>query len=685
MPSDRQNTLSAGATPDPIPGGLGKGAAGGSPLLSCASEREAFMQRRARVADIVGDVEPLLRSGRNPAEVRAALVASGHRNDEVDEALQAVTDPETGTVPKIPEADGVPASADKLTTLCGQVAIAKQGGRNAALNRAAFSAGGLVRNGIVDAKHAQAELLRAAALCGLSLGDATPVIERALADGIEHGGDLRKLTSRFNGGAGGRPRMDPRKMACDFIDASRESFELRRWRGTWFEFVSGRGWREIAEDEIEARVLTFLAAHPEHAQHARLNAVREILGHLGTFTLCGLPEVIEMPSRLIRDAAGTWSGEPCPNVVAVRVDGQLVTLDLIEAAKHIAGLRPDLPAPGAADSSFFSLDWMPYRVEARHLTPVGVDLEQEAPLFSKYLEHALDPAEQAAVQRMIGLCLTDLTRFEVFWFFHGRSGREGKTVGLDILQALLGRCDAVACVDIATLADRFSCWPLAHAKVNLTGDSNAVEHGSLVKLEGLFKNLVSGGAFEYERKNEQKRSARCKARFIFAANSLPEFVDRSDAIWERLRVIDFPRQVPRDRRDPHLADKIIRQELPAVFAWAVAGLADVIASNACQDTRRGLDLKAELRQSCDHEAEFVSDAGLVRDPSGSLPTDELYREYRIWAGDNGYRPLGSAKFLGRLRHLLGAYMARDRDPQTGKQPRVLRGVRREAVPPVPPR
>jgi P4 family phage/plasmid primase-like protien len=474
-------------------------------------------------------------------------------------------------------------------------------------------------------------------------------------------------------------------MACDFIDASRESFELRRWRGTWFEFVSGRGWREIAEDEIEARVLTFLAAHPEHAQHARLNAVREILGHLGTFTLCGLPEVIEMPSRLIRDAAGTWSGEPCPNVVAVRVDGQLVTLDLIEAAKHIAGLRPDLPAPGAADSSFFSLDWMPYRVEARHLTPVGVDLEQEAPLFSKYLEHALDPAEQAAVQRMIGLCLTDLTRFEVFWFFHGRSGREGKTVGLDILQALLGRCDAVACVDIATLADRFSCWPLAHAKVNLTGDSNAVEHGSLVKLEGLFKNLVSGGAFEYERKNEQKRSARCKARFIFAANSLPEFVDRSDAIWERLRVIDFPRQVPRDRRDPHLADKIIRQELPAVFAWAVAGLADVIASNACQDTRRGLDLKAELRQSCDHEAEFVSDAGLVRDPSGSLPTDELYREYRIWAGDNGYRPLGSAKFLGRLRHLLGAYMARDRDPQTGKQPRVLRGVRREAVPPVPPR
>jgi hypothetical protein len=199
--------------------------------------------------------------------------------------------------------------------------------------------------------------------------------------------------------------MDPRKMACDFIDASRESFELRRWRGTWFEFVSGRGWREIAEDEIEARVLTFLAAHSEHAQHARLNAVKEILAQLGTFTLGGLPESIEMPARLIRDASGAWSGEPCPNVVALRVNGKLVTMDLIEVAKHIAQLRQELPGLGSADSSFFSLDWMPYGVESGHLTPAGVDLAREAPLFSKYIEHALDPAEQEAARRMLGLCI----------------------------------------------------------------------------------------------------------------------------------------------------------------------------------------------------------------------------------------------------------------------------------------
>lgn len=171
-------------------------------------------------------------------------------------------------------------------------------------------------------------------------------------------------------------------------------------------------------------------------------------------------------------------------------------------------------------------------------------------MFAGYLGYALDPDEQEAARRMFGLILTDMTQYEVFWFLHGRSGREGKTVLCDVLVGVLGRSDAVSCVDIATLSDRFACWPLAHSKLNLTGDTNAIEHGSLIKLEGVFKNLVSGGTFEYERKNEHKRIAHCKARFVFAANALPEFVDRSDAIWERLHIIDFPRQVPRDTGAP---------------------------------------------------------------------------------------------------------------------------------------
>lgn len=63
-------------------------------------DHDAFMERRDRVIAIVGDVEPLLRAGRTVTDVRAALLACGHRSDEIDEAIEAVTDPDTGSVPR---------------------------------------------------------------------------------------------------------------------------------------------------------------------------------------------------------------------------------------------------------------------------------------------------------------------------------------------------------------------------------------------------------------------------------------------------------------------------------------------------------------------------------------------------------------------------------------------------------
>jgi len=96
--TDRQTTITHGETLDPIPGGLGDGAAVGSLL----TDREEFNSRRIRVSRIVFDAEPLLKAGRKIEDVRGVLIACGHKADEIEQALAAILDPETGTVHLLP-------------------------------------------------------------------------------------------------------------------------------------------------------------------------------------------------------------------------------------------------------------------------------------------------------------------------------------------------------------------------------------------------------------------------------------------------------------------------------------------------------------------------------------------------------------------------------------------------------
>lgn len=488
--------------------------------------------------------------------------------------------------------------------------------------------------------------------------------------------DRRALTSGTNGKSGGRPPMDPARMAADFVEATREAYEIRVHRGVWYEFAKARGWTEIAEDEIEKRVMTFLANHPEHAAHARTNAVREVLAHLATFTMNAVPAEIELPARLHRNASGEWTGTPCPNEIAFKTANGYECRDLWATAEWIACLRDAPPEPRPADATFFSLDWMPYEYRPDLVTQGEPDLAALAPAFARYIEFALDARERDALRRMYGLALVDVTKYEAFWFLFGRTGREGKTVSLDVLKGLLGRPSAISYVDLAKLGDRFQAWPLAHSKVNLCGDTNSVEGGELRKIEGLFKDLVSGGGFEYERKNDNKRVARCRSRFIFAGNTLPEFMDRSDAIWERLRIINFPRAVPEGRRDPDLAARIVRDELPAVLGWALLGLAEVIAQARVEDTPTGRELKTELRRVCDHEAAFLEDSGYERtpDPECTVSSSTLYSDYATWADANGYKRLGSAKFIARVCTLLRVRHKIGKNKTTRKSERVIEGL-----------
>ena len=462
--------------------------------------------------------------------------------------------------------------------------------------------------------------------------------------------DKRSTTSPENGHKGGRPPFNADSATKDFLSGS--GLVIRHHNGRWSKFDSSKGWLPTSEEALSATVLTWLASDDRWKRHAYSRSALEIVEQLKRFDLCGIPENIEMPCWL-EQRNGSWIATPCRDSIAFRQpDGSFLVQDVAEVAQSIVD-GTSYPDGRKADESFFSVQWVNY----------SFDMTAQCPRFQSYLDQALDDCEQTLALAFIGLALTAITKYEVFIYLYGRNGREGKSTLIDIMRALLGWPGSVSYVDVAQLKERFASAPLAESNINITGDAADVQHGDLRRVEGIFKDLVSGSNFECELKNQNKRVAKCKSRFIFAGNSLPEFCDRSDAIWERLRICNFPRSCPIDLRDPDLSRKIIESELSGILVLAIHGLADVFARSRLVDTDIGLALKKELRRIGDHESNFLEDVGYSKTGrlSDFVRTADVYSDYRTWSEANGYRPLGMNRLCNRVRDILRVEQGRVMD------------------------
>jgi putative DNA primase/helicase len=294
--------------------------------------------------------------------------------------------------------------------------------------------------------------------------------------------------------------------------------------------------------------------------------------------------------------------------------------------------------------NFFSTDFVEYEW----------DMSATAPQFFNFLERVQPTVSGfSAVQRMFGLMIADTTKYEVFYQLFG-NGANGKNVSSDVLTRLIGKHN-VSHVQLGIITERFQSHPLASAKVNICGElPTDIGHGQFHHIEGMFKSCVSGEDIEVERKGADKYNSPCRARFILASNSLPTFVDKSDGMWRRLRIIPYEVQIPLHERDTNLADNIISSELPGVMAWAVEGLAAIIKAGHVADCDAGKILKENHRATCDHEREYLLEFYEVGEQYQKVCGKELYKEYCAWILSNGYRPFGAAKFFARVTEIFPA-------------------------------
>src|SRR5205823_3889087 len=89
--------------------------------------------------------------------------------------------------------------------------------------------------------------------------------------------------------------------------------------------------------------------------------------------------------------------------------------------------------------------------------------------------------------------------------------------------------------------------------------------------EGVFKTYVAAGLHYFDVKGMQGFSAKPTARVLMIANERPPIGDRSEGMWARMLLIPFRKSFV-GKEDIHLT-RTLRNELPGIFNWALAGLA----------------------------------------------------------------------------------------------------------------
>lgn len=260
-----------------------------------------------------------------------------------------------------------------------------------------------------------------------------------------------------------------------------------------------------------------------------------------------------------------------------------------------------------------------------------------------------DKALQRYIQRMVGYFLTGSTREQCIFFLYG-SGSNGKSTFVNTISSLFGDYTKNAQAETIMRNDRGggsgARSDLARLKgVRLTTTSEP--SGGCVLDEALVKTMTGDDVITARRLYREEFEFRPEFKILMATNYKPIIKHSDYGIWRRIRLLPFTVQIPPEKKDPQLGDKL-REEKAGIFRWAVQGAIDWYREGLppCPCIDRANE---EYRLEMDKMQQFVGDC-LVREPGSTLPSARLYDVYRAWCTEHGERfPLSQVRFSGELQ------------------------------------
>lgn len=202
------------------------------------------------------------------------------------------------------------------------------------------------------------------------------------------------------------------------------------------------------------------------------------------------------------------------------------------------------------------------------------------PLDSIYFENFMldicqnDHLLYTRIQELFGYVISEIRDLKIIPYLTGPKDT-GKSIILKLLEHLVG-VNFCTSLSLDELNKKDYLNRLLSKKLNTCGETSEL---TLKRLDVL-KKLSGGDRIMAKALYEQPVSFVNMAALVFAGNHLPSLnnLDRSNAFSERLLIIPFDNAIPKEKQDPLLFKKLLK-EIDYIANWSTIGLLRLIHNN----------------------------------------------------------------------------------------------------------
>lgn len=275
------------------------------------------------------------------------------------------------------------------------------------------------------------------------------------------------------------------------------------------------------------------------------------------------------------------------------------------------------------------------------ITNVEYTEKSDCPLWKEFLNDIFDGNQELIryVQTAIGYSLTGSTQEQCAFFCYG-NGRNGKSTFLDIISYILG--DYAANMQPETIMVRsMNNGTSDIARLKGARFVTTVEPNEGMRLnEGILKQMTGGDKITAAKKYENEFEFTPEFKIWMGANHKPIIRGTDDGIWRRMKIIPFTIQIPEEKVDKNLRNKLIK-EAPAILNWMVEGCL-LWGREGLKDPKVIQEAVKEYKSEMDVLESFLEDC--TEKGAGKESSRDLYNVYCQWARENNEYIMPKRKF-----------------------------------------